>query len=368
MKRVLAVAHKELNHILRDPRSLVVAILMPLMMVVMYGYAIDMEMKQLKVAFLDLDRSAASRELMREFTSSGFILNAGSISSWNEIETGFRRSDYRAAVVIPERFAERLTNEPSSPVQIIVDGADGATGATGENYLLAVIARQNRRLATEAFGVERFPIEPQTRILYNPMLVSANYIVPGLVAVVLIMICALLTSIAVARERETGTLEQILTTPVSPWQVIVGKVVPYLGLGAIDTTLILLAGRWIFDIPMNGSWWVLAGYSLLYLLIALALGLMVSTIARTQQLAMMIALVGTMLPALLLSGFIFNISSMPWFLQQISRLIPATYFLRIIRGVMLKGDAWFPVDGGILLLMAIFAITVATVRFKGRLE
>jgi len=368
MRRILAVARKETRHILRDPRSLAVAIAMPLMMVVLYGYAIDMELKHLTVAFLDQDQSTASSELKREMTSSGFIVPVNALVNRNQIEPGFRRGEFRAVVVIPAGYSEALITRLESPVQILIDGADGSTAAVVDNYLQAVVARFNRRLAGEAFGIEKFPIEPQTRILFNPQLVSAHFVVPGLVALVLVMICALLTSIAIARERETGTLEQILTTPVAPAQVIFGKVLPYILIGAIDAALILLVGRFVFDVPMNGSWWVLSGYTLLYIIISLGLGLLISTFARTQQIAMIAALMGTLLPTLLLSGFIFSISSMPWILQQVSRVIPATYYLKIIRGVMLKGQLWFPDEGGVLALLSSIILTLAILRFKEKLD
>lgn len=368
MKRILAVARKETRHIWRDPRSLAVAIAMPLMMVVLYGYAIDMELKQLAVAFLDQDRTPASADLRRELTSSEFIIAVETLSDRRDIEPGFRQGRFRAALIIPVGYSERLLNEAESPVQIFVDGSDGSTAATVDNYLQAVMARINRRLTGEALGVESFLIEPQTRILFNPQLVSAHFIVPGLVALILVMICALLTSIAIARERETGTLEQILTTPVAPAEVIIGKVIPYMLIGAVDAALILAAGTWIFGVPMNGSWWVLAGYTLIYIFISLALGLLISTFARTQQIAMIAALMGTMLPTLLLSGFIFSISSMPWILQQLSRIIPATYYLQIIRGIMLKGQNWYPGEAGALTVMAIFLITAAIFRFREKLD
>jgi ABC-2 type transport system permease protein len=368
MKRILAVARKETRHILRDPRSLAVAIAMPLMMVVLYGYAIDMELKHLTVAFLDQDHTPASLDLRLEMTSSNFITPVESLTHRDEIEPGFRQSRFRAVVIIPEGYALKLANRLESPVQILVDGADGSTAAVVDNYLQAAIARFNRKLSNVAFGVETLPIEPQTRILFNPQLISAHFIVPGLVALVLVMICALLTSIAIARERETGTLEQILTTPVAPSQVIIGKVLPYIGIGAVDAALILAVGRFVFDVPMNGSWWVLSAYTLLYIIISLALGLLISTFAKTQQVAMIAALMGTLLPTLLLSGFIFSISSMPWILQQFSRIIPATYYLVIIRGLMLKGQLWFPLETAVLTFLSILILSVATIRFKERLD
>jgi ABC-2 type transport system permease protein len=206
------------------------------------------------------------------------------------------------------------------------------------------------------------------RVLFNPELTSSHFIVPGLVAIVLIMICALLTSVAITREKETGTLEQVLTTPVRASQVIVGKVLPYLALGAIDAVLIFVAGRILFQVPMQGSILALAGYCLLYVLIALALGLLISALVRTQRVAMMLALVITMLPAMILSGFIFPVRSMPPPLQVVAHLIPATYFLRVIRGIMLVGRNAYPLEGGVMLVMAVGLLSLATHRFKGHLE
>ncbi len=191
---------------------------------------------------------------------------------------------------------------------------------------------------------------------------------PGLVAIVLIMICALLTSIAITREKETGTLEQVLTTPVRAGQVIVGKLIPYLVLGSLDALMIVVAGRVLFHVPMEGSVWALTGYSLLYVVISLALGLMISAMVKTQRVAMMLALTMTMLPAMILSGFIFPVRSMPVPLQVIAHLIPATYFLRIIRGIMLVGRNWYPVEGGVMLAMAVGLLLLASRRFGTRLD
>ena len=205
-------------------------------------------------------------------------------------------------------------------------------------------------------------------MLYNAELTSSHFIVPGLVAIVLIMICALLTSIAITREKETGTLEQVLTTPVSAGQVIVGKLLPYMALGAFDAVLILVVGQLLFQVPMRGSVLALAGYSLLYVLISLALGLLISALVKTQRVAMMLALTLTMLPAMILSGFIFPVRSMPLPLQGLAHLIPATYFLTVIRGIMLVGRNWYPLEGGVMLAMAVGLLVVAARRFGTRLE
>jgi ABC-2 type transport system permease protein len=368
MRRIWAIAAKEFIHILRDPRSLMLALLQPLVMVLLYGYAIDMDIKRLRVGILDEDHTQQSTDFVRRMTASNFILDAGRVQSRDEIEADFRRSKYHAVVVIPYGYARDLTKKQNTPVQVLVDGADGTTAAAVSNYLNAVIALLSRDIAQKEFGDFKPPIEARTRILYNPELVSAKFIVPGLVAVVMIMICALLTSIAIVREKETGTLEQILTTPVRPIQVIIGKVTPYVGIGAVDTAMILMAGRFVFGVPMEGSWLVLTFYSLIYLVISLGLGLLISAITKSQQIATQMAQLLTMLPSMLLSGFIFPISSMPRVLQWASHIIPATYYLRIIRGIMLRGESWFPFDGGVMVIMAVLILTLAAKRFRVRLD
>ncbi len=368
MRRVIGIARKEILHILRDPRSLAVAILMPAMMVLLFGFAINLELRDLPVGILDLDRSSASRELVRSMTSSGFIVNGGYLSSRSEIEPGFRHNRFQAALVIPCGYARSLIRNPSTEVQVLIDGADGATAATVDNYINAVIAMTNRSSLPRSLAPSLPLLEARIRYFFNPQLVSAHFIVPGLVALVMVMICAILTSITVAREKETGTMEQILTAPVGAHQIILGKVIPYILIGALDASLILAIGHLVLDVPMHGSWMVLAGYSMLYLLIALALGLLISTVARTQQVAMMLALITTLLPTLLLSGFIFDHSSMPVVLQYLSRIIPATYYLRVIRSIMLVGRNWFPLEGGVMLGMTIVLLITAVKRFKSRLE
>jgi ABC-2 type transport system permease protein len=369
MNRLLAIAHKEFMHVIRDVRSLALAILMPIMMVILYGYAIDMEMKHLKVAVLDLDQSSASRDFIRRMISSDFIVDAGRLNNESEIETGFRRAAFRAAVIIPRDYERDLKSRDKIPVQLLMDGSDATTAATANAYLNQVLAMVNRDLMTNHGAVNIKPmIEVRPRVLYNPELESSHFIVPGLVAVILIMMCVLLTSIAIVREKETGTMEQILTTPVRSGHVIVGKVLPYVGIGAFDAALVLGIGRIVFGVPMEGSWLVLAAYSLLYVLIALSLGLLVSAIAKTQQLAMTLSLVGTMLPSLMLSGFIFPIRSMPVPLQVISHIIPARYYIEILRGIMLRGELWFPKQLAIMTVMAAGLLFLAARRFRTRLD
>ncbi|MCA9784281.1 MAG: ABC transporter permease [Candidatus Cloacimonetes bacterium] len=367
MRIILAIAAKEFLHILRDPRSLTVALLMPLMMVLLYGYAIDMELRHLPVAVLDLDQSTSSRALIRDITSSDFIREAGRLSSREEIEPGFHRQQFLAALVIPRGHARALAHGEDAPVQLVVDGADAATASAVYNYLQQALQLHNLgRLESQGLRPAA-SMQPAPVFRFNPQRVSAWFIVPGLAAIVLIMICALLTSIAIVREKETGTLEQVLTTPMTPLQLILGKLQPYLLIGILDTVMIFAVGRFVFQVPMVGSWWALAGYTLLYLWVSLAIGLLISALTKTQQVAMLVALMVTLLPTLMLSGFIFSVSSMPLPLQVVSHAIPATWYLRIVRGVMLTGVNGWPREALVLLGMALGLTVLAMKRFSRRL-
>ncbi|MBD3167664.1 ABC transporter permease subunit [bacterium] len=365
MRRTIALARKEFLHILRDPRTLTVAIMMPLIMVLLFGYAIDTELKDLPVAFLDEDRTEQSRDLIAQLTGNEFILDVARLQNRNQIEPLFRDRSAYAAVVIPHDFGETLLEGGEAKVQVLIDGADGSSAATVQNYLNAAIRQANERMAAVPMPA---PLDMRVRFLFNPQLESQTFIVPGLLAVVMMMICALLTSIAVAREKETGTLEQILTTPVRSVQVITGKVLPYILLATLDAALILALGLTVFGVPMRGSWLMLGVYSLEFLLIALALGLLVSTITSSQRVAMLLALMITLLPTIILSGFIFPIESMPTVLQWFTRIIPARYYIDVIRSLMLVGENWFPLEGGVMAGMAVLLLGMAVKRFSSRLE
>ncbi len=367
MRRVRALAAKELLHILRDRRSLAVAVLMPVVMVALYGAVIDMEMHDLPVAVLDQDHSDRSRELVRSLGAGGFIVEVARLEQATQVEPGFRQGRWLAALVVPRGYAGSLAAGDPATVQVLVDGSDATTAALAANYLQAVVQRESRRLAArEPAGGLPFAVRP--RVWFNPELRSAHFVVPGLVALVLMMICAILTSIAIAREKETGTLEQILTTPVGPAQVIIGKVLPYVALGAMDAALILAIGRFVFHVPMNGSWFALAGYCLLFIVIALGAGLLISAKASSLRVAMMAAVTATMLPTMILSGFMFPVASMPAPLQVICRVLPATHFLVVLRGVMLRGVNWFPHETAILVAQAVVLLVLAIRSFRLRLE
>lgn len=365
--RIIAIMQKEFLHIIRDPRSLVIVFLMPIMMVLLYGYAITFDIKEIQIGILDEDRTAASRELVQRLTSSGYFKITAELQSRNEIEAGMLNRGFMAALVIPIDYAKMLKTNPQIQVQLIVDGANSNSATVAINYARSFLMTYSLEMNTQ---ILRTPIELQPRIWFNPDMKSAHFIVPGLVAVIMMLICTLLTSITITRERETGTMEQILVSPIRPYEIIFGKIVPYVILALMDAVIVVVCAKLIFGVPFRGSPWLLLLFCVFYVYSALSLGVFISARVKTQQVAMMLAMLTTTLPAIMLSGFIFPILSMPIVLQIFSYLVPAKYFLTIIRGIMLKGigfhyfhwDAIFILAFGTLLLLA------SVNRFKTNLE
>ncbi len=365
--RLWAIIKKEFFHILRDPRSLGIIVLMPLLMVLIFGYAINLDLKNIPIAVVDNDHSADSRRLIHAFSRSGYFEVRAYPANAADFETLFRAGKIKGGLTIPRGFAASIATQLETPVQIIVDGSDGNVGQTILQYSEAILMDFSSKITPQQM---QMPVEMRPRFWYNETLQSANFIVPGLVAVILMMISALLTSITIAREKETGTLEQLLAAPVHPVEIIVGKVVPYIALALLDGLIIIGAGLLIFDVPFHGSPMVLLMGTLIYLYPCLTLGLLISTLSRTQQVAMMQALIITILPSMMLSGFIFPIASMPKLHQFISSVIPATYYLRIIRGVLLKGvdAAVLAPDALILLIIGTVFIGLAVKKFKVKID
>ena len=366
MSSIIPIIRKEFIHIRRDPRSLMIIILMPILQMLLFGYAIDMDVKDIRIGILDQSNSPASRDLVRKFIGSNYFECSTIIEARWQIEDYFRRREIKAALVIPADYEKSLRRETITPVQILIDGSDSNTGSIVLNASRQIITE----VSFETSGLESMPLQMTSSIWYNPEQESSHFVVPGLVAVLMMMICALLTSVAIAREKETGTLEQVLVAPVQPFAIIIGKVVPYVALAGLDALLVLLFGRFWYKVPFLGSPLWLALLSLNYILTALSLGILISTVARTQQIAMMMAMIGTLLPSVILSGFIFPVASMPVALQALSKVIPATHFLVIIRGILLKGNGiavlWpFSLY---LLILSILLITISVRRFKIRLE
>ncbi len=359
------LAVKEFIHIRRDPRSLLILLLMPLFMMFVFGYAINMDLKHIRLGVCDLNRTPVSRDLIQTLVASPYFDVIQRFDDPRLTEGLFRQRLVRAAVIIPADFARRLAGSQGATIGVITDGTDANSATLTQNYLESLFL--SRSLSGDGMGL---PIHIKTRIFYNPDMESAHFVVPGIVALLLIMIGALLTSVTIAREKETGTMEQILVSPIRPYEVILGKALPYLVLAFAIAVFIIVFGHLWFAVPMLGSWTWLMLFCLLYLFTALTIGLLISTLVSTQQVAMMLSLVATLLPSVMLSGFIFPIASMPRPLQVVSQIIPATHFLKIIRGIMLKGNGPLELWPSIAALTAVglFFITLAIWRFQLKLK
>jgi ABC-2 type transport system permease protein len=366
--RLLAVARKEWLQLLRDPRSLVLAFVFPVLLLVFFGYAITWDVDDLGLAVVDGDGSQASRGLVEAFTSSGYFSLTHRPESDTEVEKLLTRGRVRAVLVIPPGFQRDTDAGARPPVQLLLDGSDANTATIAQNYAEAIMAGHASRglLATERASTG---VRVESRIWYNPELRSRNMIVPGLIAVIMAIIAAMLTSLTIAREWERGTMEQLVSTPVHRLEVVLGKLLPYVGIGAVGVLLTVAVGVPLFQVPLRGSLVLLAVETLLFLLGALGLGIFISAAVPSQVLATQIALIATYLPALLLSGFLFDIASMPAFLQGITYLVPARYFIDVTRGIFLKGVGlealWTQT-----LLMVVFAVVgigLATRAFRKRI-
>jgi ABC-2 type transport system permease protein len=365
-RRLLAIVRKEFIHILRDFRSLMIILLMPILMIVLYGYGITLDMRNIRFTVIDQSNTPESRDLVRAFSDNGFFLLVPKRISPSEVEHLFRRREVGMVLVIPQDFARSLASSPVTKVQVLVDASDSNVGTFIGNYSSQVLRLFNQRRGAAPPAMVNF--EP--RIMYNPDMKSAYFFVPGLVALLLILISALLTSITITREKESGTMEQILVSPIHPMEIVVGKVLPYVTIGFVIGALILVFARIIFDVPMRGSLLLLAAQSTLYIFVSLSFGLLISTVSTTQMDAMFRTVMATILPTFMLSGFLFPIASMPLPLQFIAKALPATYFLVIIRGVMLKGVGLSELWPQTLILagIGVFILAVSIRRFKMRLD
>lgn len=363
--RIIAITWKEWLHIIRDKRTLFVAIVMPIFMLLLYGYAIEMELKQISIGILDFDQSHKSKNVIEHILADKTFHKTATLHYEKDIHHGFQKQQFRVAIIFPKGFAEQIHQKDSPKVQIITDGSDVNSAAIISNSISMILQQVSLEQIHNHTGKSlSLPITIRTQIWFNNELRSPVFIVPGLIALFLVMVCAILTSVAIAREKEFGTLEQLLITPVRVQEVLIGKLMPYVLIAAIDTLIIIMIGKYLFQVPIHGNLLALSLYCLLYLLVALGMGLMISVMVKTQQLALMLALVVTLLPSLLLSGLIFPVASMPKVLQIVTYIIPARWFIEIVRGVMLKGVNYFPLQSLVLLLMAMILLTLSIRIFK----
>jgi ABC-2 type transport system permease protein len=367
--RLWAVARKELVQLRRDPRSLILAFLLPVFLLVMFGYAITWDVRDIAMVVVDQDHTAKSRELVDAFAASGYFRLIGHLASAADVPPRFDRNQARIGLVIPPGFERDLGRGQGAPLQALVDGADANTATIALAYARATVQSWAQRAIPRAAAF-RPPLIAESRVWYNEELVSRNMIVPGLVATIMMIISAMLTALTIAREWERGTMEQLAATPVTRVEVVLGKLIPYLGIGLADVTLTSVLGVLIFGVPFRGSVPLLAGLSFLFLVGALGLGIFISAAAKSQLLATQMALFATYLPAFLLSGFMFALEVMPPPLRALSLLVPARYFLVVIRGIFLKGVGldvlW--IQALLMVAFAVLGMGLAVLNFRKELE
>jgi len=370
MRRLRAVAIKELHQILRDRRTLGILLLFPAFILLIYGYALNFDIRDVRVAVQDRDRSTSSRELVSAFVNSGYFQLVGYVDSDAGVNRLFDTGSARALLVIPADFERDVRIRRPTTVQVVIDGDNANTASTVMGYAQAIIGEYSTTVMlnglprTSAPAVAALTLEP--RIWYNPQLRSTLFLVPGLIAFIAMITAVVSTALSVVREKERGTMEQIRMSPIGPVAFILGKTVPYLVLSFISSLLIIFTAQALFDLPMRGSWPVLCGTILVFLVGAQAQGLLISSISDSQRMAFQVALLSSFLPTFILSGFVFPISSMPPFIQAVTFVVPARYFLVALRAIVLKGA---PVGAfwEQLVALGIFstiALALASLRLK----
>ncbi len=371
---ILEIIKKEFYQIRRDKRMLAISVLAPVLQVLLLGYAATTDIKDSTMVVCDMDRTAESRAFVESFTTSNYFIPKYSVNRPEEVNAYVERAKVSIALIIPKGFARNIFAHETSQIQVILDGADANTANILLTYATQIVASYSRNIIAQyssaVSGMSLPQVIPEPRMWFNPDLKSQNYMVPGVVALVLLIITMTLTSVSVVKEKEIGTLEQLMVTPIKPYQLILGKLIPFTIIGFVDTIIVLAIARFWFGVPLAGSVVLLFGLSGLFILSTLGLGLFISTIAKSQGQAMMIAQFFFFMPFMFLSGFSFPIANMPQWIQYLTYLIPLRYFLEIVRGIFLKGSdithLWPQATA--LAAFGIIILTISVSRFRKTLE
>ncbi|MBP1649726.1 MAG: ABC-type multidrug transport system permease component [Bacteroidetes bacterium] len=371
---ILEIMKKEFYQVRRDKKMLVVSIVAPFVQVLLLGYAATTDIKNTTMVVCDQDKTEESRGFIREFSNSGYFIIRYVVNTPPEVDPYVEHARASIALVIPAGFARDLLSRKTTEVQVVLDGADANTANILLTYATQIVASYSQsvvaRYATRIAGRSIPRILPEPRVWFNPDLLSSNFMVPGVVALVLMIITMTLTSLGIVKEKEMGTLEQLMVTPIKPHELILGKLIPFSLIGFLDVVIVLALARFWFKVPLLGSVPLLFGLSVLFILTTLGLGLWISTIAKSQQQAMLIAQFFFFMPFIFLSGFAFPIANMPQVIQYVTYLIPLRYFLEILRGIFLKGaglnELW--PQAMALLAMGVVVLTVSVLRFQKKLE
>lgn len=369
MKRFLGFVRKEFIHIFRDTRTLVILFGLPVVMIILFGYVVSTDLKNASLAFLDLSKDDVTTTLTDRICSSGFFRKTADLSGHQDIDRILRSGKAKAVIVFGENFGRELESGKKPRISIIADGSEPNIATLVTNYATAIISgfTQQPTLTNQSSAPV---IVPEVRMFYNPSLKSQFMFIPGVITMIMILICALMTSITLTREKEFGTMEVLLVSPLKPVQIILGKVTPYFLLSFVNVVTILVMSRLVFGMSVKGSLALLLAESMLYILLSLSIGILISAVAKTMQQAIFISLVGMMLPTVLLSGFIFPIENMPKIYDWISSVLPPRYFIVIIKNIMIKGTGFAHVwkETLVLAFMTAAFIGLAVKKFRIRLQ
>jgi len=375
MKSIFEFVRKEFFQFRRDPKMFALILIAPVVQLIFLGFAANLDVTLVRTVIYDQDRSSTSKDFIEKFSSSGYFRIEKYVSSYDDIIKDIDNGNAIMALVIPDDFEKNIYGKRTTSVQALFNGSDGNTANISAGYVQKIISGYSEKILMDFKNksgqkVSGANITPEIRVWYNPELKTRNFMVPGIVGLLLSLITLILTSLAVVKEKEIGTMEQLIVTPLKPYQIILGKLIPFVLLAFVAVLIILTAMWLIFGIPVKGDIWFLFLSSFLYILSTLGLGLFVSTISKTQQQAMMISIFGVMMPMIFLSGFAFPIENMPLVIQTVSYIIPLRYFIEIIRGVVLKGlgltDLW--INAVMLLLMGVAILFFSSIRFRSKLE
>jgi len=368
MTRMTGFIKKEILHIIRDYRTMIIIFALPTIQILLFGFVVSMDIKNVKVGILDNSKDDVTRAIIQKIEATEKFKITEMIYTSEQIDQAFKKGTINCAIIFEDEFGSKLKKERKANIALILDGSEPNTANLTANYTSSIIRKYQEE--NMPIDLKITQIKPETRMHYNPELKSAYMFVPGVISLILLLICVLMTSVTITREKEFGSMEVLLVSPLRPIQIIIGKVAPYLILGFIDVIVILLMSSFVFELPIKGSLLLLLGESLLFIALALSLGIFISTIAKNMQQAMFISLLGLLMPSMILSGFMIPIANMPTIYHYISMIMPPRWFIVIIKNIMIKGTGFWAVqmETYILLGMTIFFIAISAKRFKIRLD
>jgi ABC-2 type transport system permease protein len=375
VKAILSILWKEFVQLRRDPKLFPVIFISPILQLILLGYAANLDVKNIPSVICDLDRSSASRGFLDDFVNSGYFSIEARVGRMAEIDRYLDHGDAAMAFIIPRGFGEKVAAQREASVMIIADGSESQSAMIGVNYGTMVAARTTQRIIFDAFerakglGLKPVLVNLELRVWYNPELKSRNFMVPGVLGLILMIMTTMLASLGIVRERETGTMEQLIVTPIRPYQLILGKLLPFVLIGLVDAAFVIAVAWGWFGVPVRGSVALLFAMCLPFMLNTLGIGLFVSTVSRNQQQAMLTSLF-FILPQIVLSGFVFPIENMPKAFQYMTMIIPIRYFFVIIRGIMLKGAGWPELwsQAAALMVLGTAILILSVSRFRKKLD